>query len=253
MTALVPFDFEQSAIRVVEIDGRPWFAGRDVAAAPGYANDSDALRRHTRGVAKRYPIVDGLGRTQEISIISEADVMRLIVRSRLPAAERFERWVFEEVLPQIARTGRYGPADPMAALQDPETLRGLLLTFSQRAANAERLVAEQAPKVEGFDRIAEARGALCLTDAAKALQVRRCDLITWMQEHTWIHKRTGTNWLPYQTRIQQGVLTLKVVTRTGADGVDRIFDQMLVTPKGLTRLAELIKQRPYAAAGSVAR
>lgn len=247
MTALVPFNFEDSAIRVIEIDGRPWFAGRDVAGALGYADLGDAVRRHCKGAVKRHPLQTS-GGAQEISLISEADVMRLIVRSKLPAAERFERWVFEEVLPQIARTGRYGPADPMAALQDPETLRGLLLTFSQRAANAEALVAQQAPKVEGFERIAEARGALCLTDAAKALQMRPRELIAWMQEHAWIHKRAGTNWLPYQPRITQGVLTLKVVPRTGVDGVDRLFDQVLVTPKGLARLAELTQQRSMAVA-----
>lgn len=243
MTALVPFNFEDSAIRVVEIDGRPWFAARDVAAALGYANDSDAVRRHCKGVVKRDPLQTA-GGMQSIALIGESDVMRLIVRSKLPAAERFERWVFEEVLPQIARTGRYGPADPMAALQDPETLRGLLLAFSQRAANAERLVAEQAPKVDGFDRIADARGALCLTDAAKALQMRRSDLIAWMQEHSWIYKRAGTAWLPYQPRVHQGVLTLKVVPRTGGDGVERLFDQVLVTPRGLTRLAELVHATP---------
>lgn len=240
MSALIPFQFEASAIRVVEIDGRPWFAARDVAAALGYANDADAIRRHCKGVVKRDPLQTA-GGLQSIALIGEPDVMRLIVRSKLPAAERFERWVFEEVLPQIARSGRYGLADPMAALQDPETLRGLLLTFSQRAANAEAMVAQQTPKVQGFERIAEARGALCLTDAAKALQMRRCELIAWMQEHTWIHKRAGTSWLPYQRRIDTGVLTLKVVTRTGADGVDRIYDQVRVTPKGLTRLAELIR------------
>lgn len=105
MTNIVPFEFEGSAIRVVDIDGAPWFVGKDVAERLGYANATDAINKHCRGVAKRYPIIDALGRTQEARILSEPDVLRLIVGSKLPAAVRFERWVFEEVLPTIRTTG----------------------------------------------------------------------------------------------------------------------------------------------------
>lgn len=130
------------------------------------------------------------------------------------------------------------PADPLAALQDPAALRDLLLGYATRQIELEQTVAAQAPKVEALDRIADARGAVCLTDAAKALQVRRVDLIGWMQEHSWIHKREGTNWKAYQPRISAGLLVHKVVTR-GSDGEERIYDQVLVTPKGLAKLAEL--------------
>lgn len=143
------------------------------------------------------------------------------------------------------------PADPLVALQDPARLRDLLLGYATRQIELEQTVAEQAPKVEALDRIATARGAVCLTDAAKALQVRRVDLIGWMQEHSWIHKREGTNWKAYQPRITSGHLVHKVVTR-GEGGEERIYDQVLVTPKGLARLAELGAgwwKRPQALAG----
>lgn len=130
------------------------------------------------------------------------------------------------------------PADPLVALQDPAKLRDLLLGYATRQIELEQAVAAQAPKVEALDRIADARGAVCLTDAAKALQVRRTDLISWMQEHSWIHKREGSNWKAYQPRITAGLLVHKVVTR-GEEGEERIYDQVLVTPKGLARLAEL--------------
>lgn len=129
--------------------------------------------------------------------------------------------------------------DPLAVLNDPATLRTLLLDYGERVLRLEHQVQEQAPKVEALDRIAGARGALCLTDAAKALQVRRGDLIQWMQERAWIYKRPGTAWLPYQPRVQSGLLVLKVVTR-GEAADTRIFDQTLVTPKGLARLGELM-------------
>lgn len=238
MTNLLSLPFDDHTIRVVELDGRPWFVGRDVAAALGFADTVNALKQHCRGVVKRHPLTTA-GGTQEVSIVGEADVLRLVVRSRLPGAERFERWVFEEVLPQIARTGRYGQPDAMAALSDPATLRELLLGYAERVVGLEQTVAAQAPKVEALDRIADARGALCLTDAAKALQMRPSDLIDWMQAHGWIHKRVGTAWRPYQQRIDKGQMVLKVVTR-GEGAETRIFDQAKVTPKGLARLAELL-------------
>lgn len=134
---------------------------------------------------------------------------------------------------------RVAAPDPLTALNDPATLRTLLLGYGERVLALEHQVQEQIPKVEALDRLASARGALCLTDAAKALQMRRADLLHWLQEHGWIYKRPGTAWLPYQPRVQAGLLVLKVVTR-GEDTETRLFDQTLVTPKGLARLGELL-------------
>jgi len=123
MIALAPYNFEGSSVRALEIDGEPYFVGKDVAEALGYANASDAIATHCKGVAKRYPLQTG-GGVQEVRVISEPDMLRLIVNSTLQAAERFERWVFEEVLPSIRKTGRY--ATP-ARSQDTSRVRAWLL------------------------------------------------------------------------------------------------------------------------------
>lgn len=128
---------------------------------------------------------------------------------------------------------------PLAALSDPAALRELLLGYAERTLALEHQVAEQAPKIEALERIASARGAVCLTDAAKLLQMRPSDLISWMQEHSWIYKRPGTSWLPYQPRVHTGMLTLKLVER-GSGGEARVYDQVKVTPKGLAKLGELL-------------
>jgi prophage antirepressor-like protein len=109
MNELIPFIFEDKPVRAVVIDGADYWVGRDVARALGYQNESQALGDHCKGVSKRYPIVDAMGRTQEVRVIGEPDVFRLITASRLPEAVRFEKWLFEEVLPQIRRTGAYVP------------------------------------------------------------------------------------------------------------------------------------------------
>nr|WP_315413921.1 Bro-N domain-containing protein [uncultured Pseudomonas sp.] len=102
------FNFRASQVRVItEDNGTPWFVGRDVCDLLGYTNASKAMGDHCRGVTKRYPILDSLGRTQEARVLSEGDTLRLIVNSTMPAAQEFEAWVFEDVLPTIRRTGSY--------------------------------------------------------------------------------------------------------------------------------------------------
>lgn len=106
MSDVIPFNFDGAEIRTVVLGGDPHFIGKDVAEPLGYANPTDAMNRHCKGVVKRYPLLTA-GGMQELRVLSEPDVLRLIVGSKLPAAERFERWVFEEVLPTLRRTGTY--------------------------------------------------------------------------------------------------------------------------------------------------
>ena len=120
MSAIIPFQFDDHAVRTVVADsGEVWFVGKDVAVVLGYADTVNALKQHCRGVVKRHPIVDSLGRQQETRIISEPDLFRLVVNSKLPTAERFERWVFEDVLPSIRKTGGYAMPNTVAALPAP--------------------------------------------------------------------------------------------------------------------------------------
>lgn len=107
MPAITPFSFQNSTIRTVFIGESVHFVGKDVADALGYADPTTAIRSHCRGVQKLHPIQDAIGRMQETRVISEPDVLRLIVNSTLPAAESFERWVFDDVLPTIRKTGSY--------------------------------------------------------------------------------------------------------------------------------------------------
>lgn len=98
--------FDDRPVRVVVVHGEPWFVAKDVAEILGYSNTNDAISTHCKGVAKRYPL-ETPGGVQELRVIAEPDLYRLIVGSHLPAAEAFERWLFEDVLPAIRKTGRY--------------------------------------------------------------------------------------------------------------------------------------------------
>lgn len=102
-------------LRTVEIENKIYYCGNDVAKALGYARPKDAVAQHCKGAVKhRTPTNGGI---QELSFIPEGDVYRLTARSKLPQAEKFESWVFDEVLPQIAHTGAYKkPASAMDLL-----------------------------------------------------------------------------------------------------------------------------------------
>lgn len=129
--------------------------------------------------------------------------------------------------------------DPMKSLADPRVLRDLLLGYSERIVGLEEEVQEMKPSVEAYDRIAKADGSLCLTDAAKALQMRPKDLIAKLSSGKWIYKRAGnSHWLGYQDKVQAGYLEHKVTEVTRGDGTTKITEQVRVTPKGLAKLAK---------------
>lgn len=96
---------EFGEVRMTEIDGKPYFVATDVATALGYINPRKAVNDHCKGVTKRdTPTSSGV---QQMSYINEGDLYRLIMKSKLPSAEKFESWVMDEVLPSIRKTGSY--------------------------------------------------------------------------------------------------------------------------------------------------
>lgn len=140
------------------------------------------------------------------------------------------------------RTGKLVPAiDPMVALNDPEFLRGTLLTYTEKVIALEHKVEEMRPDVEAFERIAKADGSMCITDAAKHLQVQPRFLFLALSEKHWIYKRAGGKcWLAYQDKIQTGVLEHKVTTVSRSDGSEKVVEQVLVTAKGLTKISKML-------------
>lgn len=138
---------EFGSIRTVEQDGKVLFCGTDVAAALGYSNPRDAIARHCRYVVKRdIPHPQSADRKISMTFVPEGDVYRLITHSRLPAAEQFEHWVFDEVLPTIRCTGSYSmPAHHAQQIADLQTLqedlkkwRELEEQFAELASDARR-------------------------------------------------------------------------------------------------------------------
>jgi prophage antirepressor-like protein len=128
--AVVPFYFQENEIRTIsDVQGNPMFVAKDVALALGFSDTVNAIKQHCRGVVKHHPIIDSLGRTQHVRVIYEPDLFRLVANSNLPSAERFERWIFEEVLPSIGRSGSYSMREPQGMDLSMEALVARIVTL----------------------------------------------------------------------------------------------------------------------------
>jgi len=112
------FNFEQNEVRTIIENDIPYFVANDVAKTLGYKNPSKATNDHCRKAIETWGN-DSLGRRQKFKIIPESDVYRLVIKSNLPSAEKFEAWVMEEVLPQIRKHGMYATQE---LLDNPDLL-----------------------------------------------------------------------------------------------------------------------------------
>lgn len=228
---LQTFNFDRIPVRTFVDEEGEWFCGRDVAEALGYKRTADAISQHVRGSVIYRPISDNLGREQQAKFITESDVMRLIISSKLPAAQRFERWVFEEVLPAIRRTGSYNanqfnPAD----LTRAEILRIALNAEEERLALATKNK-ELEPKADAYDTFIDATGKYNVGTVAKMLGMGQNKLFKELRNRgVFIAKGANAN-TPYQRYMHH--FEVKAYTFEHSNGEQAIRYTTYVQPSGV--------------------
>lgn len=144
MNEIVNFNFGAAVVRTVVIDGEPWFVAKDVAKILGYEDTDGAIRKHCK--RRKTSPVESAGQVRHVVIIPEADVYRLIMRSKLESAERFEAWVSEEVLPMIRKTGSYTIAKPLT--REQQIANALLLSQEIITEQNQKLIEQQYTIIE---------------------------------------------------------------------------------------------------------
>ena len=238
MSNLTPFVFEGREVRIVHSDAGPMFVHSDVCRVLEISNTGNAAARLDDD-EKGVHTMDTLGGWQDVTVINESGLYSLILTSRKPAAKRFKKWVTSEVLPSIRRDGGYMVAAPD---ETPEALALRAIQVLQATVDRQRAaLAIAAPKADALDRIASADGALSITEAAKALQVRPKDLFDFLSRKGWTYRRAGSGtWLGYSARTNSGDLIHKVTTVQQPDGADRVVEQVKITPQGLAKLAKAV-------------
>lgn len=217
---------EFGTIRIVEQDGKVLFCGKDVATALGYSNTRKALIDHCKGVTKRdAPTSSGV---QSMSFITEGDLYRLIASSKLPSAQKFESWVFDEVLPSIRKQGAYVYSNGTES-DDVLMARGLLAAqtiIEKKNAVIEgqqREIAELRPKALYADAVTASDGTCLVGELAKMMrqngvQVGQNRLFEWLRRD-WYLGKTGSNRnVPTQRAMEQGLFRIKETAVTHSDG-----------------------------------
>lgn len=228
-------------VRTVEIDGEPWFVGKDVAEALGYSNTRKALADHVDGEDKTdgVTIRDSIGREQKPVIINESGLYSLILSSKLPGAKEFKRWVTSEVIPSIRKTGGYMTQETLeAAILNPDYLLQVVTALKAETDKRKALEVVNAtltvdkaimqPKADYFDELVE-RGLLTnFRETAKQLGIPPKKFVNWLVENKYLYRDKKGKLLAYENK-NNGLFELKecVNERTQWAGV-----QTLVTPKG---------------------
>lgn len=157
---------EFGTIRTVTRDGVPMFCAKDVAVALGYQNTNKAISDHCKGVPIRYPLKTA-GGVQDVRFITEGDMYRLIASSKLESAQRFESWVFDEVIPAIRRNGGYMVA---RADETPEQLMARALKVADAALQErDARIASLTPRAELYDATMRGERWMSVTEASRQL------------------------------------------------------------------------------------
>ena len=224
--------FENTAfgsVRTLTEGGKVLFCGSDVAKALGYKNTPDALKRHCKGIVKRDTLT-AKGQ-QEMLFIPEGDIYRLAARSDLPGAERFESWIFDEVLPAIRKTGTYSVPQTL-----PQALRLAADMAEQNHALAERIEHDR-PKVAFADAVAVSETAILICELAKLIHQSGADmgqnrLFGWMRDHGYLMNRGERRNLPTQRAMGMGLFEIKERAVTVPGGIPRTTLTPMVTGKG---------------------
>jgi prophage antirepressor-like protein len=230
-------------LQVLVENGNVYFPATEVAKILGYSNTSDAIIKHCKkdGVAFR-EVIDSLGRKQQKKFITEGNLYRLIVRSKLPEAEKFERWVFDVVLPTIRKTGGYVANDdlfiqtylPFADEQTKAIFKGILETV--RKQNEQ--IAMMKPKAEAHDRFISGENYQKVGEVAKILGYGRNKFFKKLREMGLLMSDNT----PYQKYIDRGYFVVKERPIQMGDQVIN-KPQTYITAKGIAYIDKLLHQR----------
>lgn len=235
-------------VRIIEEDGNFLFCGSDVAKALGYAKPNDAIARHCRATVKRSSPISG--KMQDINFISEGDVYRLIVHSKLPSAEQFEKWVFDEVLPSIRKHGAYMTSVTIDKMIDSPEFGIQLLTAlkeerdKRRALEEEneqqrQLIAEYQPIKQYVDTILSSNETLTVTQIAADYDISARKLNQILREEGIQHNVNG-QWILYREHMEKGYTKSKTVSFVRYDGTPGTKLHTQWTQKGRLMIHELL-------------
>lgn len=192
---------EFGQIRTIELEGKPYFMASDVAKALGYIRPNDAINQHCRATVKHSTLISG--KMQEVNFIGEGDMYRLITHSKLESAERFETWVFDEVLPSIRKHGIYATDNVIDnILNNPDF--GIELLTKLKEERTARVEAEKKNAI-----LTHINKTYTMTEIAKELNMKSAVQLNKMLSEKKIQYHINGTWVMYSKYSNLGYEEIK--------------------------------------------
>ncbi|HAQ1237578.1 TPA: phage antirepressor [Enterococcus faecium] len=245
MTNLQIFAFEEKEeIRTLLINEEPYFVGKDVAEVLGYQNGSRDVNRHVDEEDKLTHQISASGQNRNMTIINESGLYSLILKSKLPSAKKFKRWVTSEVLPQIRKHGMYATDE---LLNNPDLL--IEVATKLKEERTKRLIAEQRvnelqPKADYYDRILNNKGLVTVSTIAKNYGMSAVSFNKLLHELGIQFNQSGT-WLLYSKFQDKGYTHIEPFDYEDKNGNRQVKTRMKWTQKGHIFLYETLKKNNY--------
>lgn len=234
------FTYQNSNLRIVNRDGEPWFVAKDVCEildVTNYRNAVSRLSNRMKGVHS----VDTLGGTQDMLVVNEAGVYKLVFTSRKPEAERFTDWIAEEVIPAIRKHGIYATSTTIdKIINNPEfgirLLTELKAEREQRQA-LERKVEQDKPRVLFSQAVEASDTSILIGDLAKLLrqngvQIGQNRLFQWLRDNGYLIKSGSSRNMPTQYSMDRGWFEIQERVIQVPNGEPKVRTTTRVTGKG---------------------
>lgn len=254
------FNFEEMPVRTVLIDDEIWFVGKDVAAILGYNNPSKAVMMHVDEEDKRFEMLkltDSQNRNLiKTALINESGLYTLVIKSKLPNAKSFRRWVTSDVLPKIRKTGQYSVVSDSYLIEDPIERayawieeRKKMQALELKTQEQQKVIEEYEPKVQYCDKILQSDEVVNTTIIAKDYGMSAKELNKRLHEMK-IQYKSGTTWVLYSQYQAKGYTQTKTkhlnaksdssksVTYTGWTQKGRLFMYEQLKKNGILPVIE---------------
>ena len=235
-------------VRTIVIDNEPWFVGKDVATALGYADAFGAVKKHVDEEDRQNCQNDSFESPRGMTVINESGVYSLVFSSKLPTAKAFKRWVTSEVLPAIRKHGGYmTPEKVEEALMNPDVMIRLATELKAERQKRQALskladeqgaqIAKMQPKALFADAVSTSETSILIGGLAKLIKQNGVDigqkrLFDWLREHGFLIKNGTDKNMPTQRAMERGLFEVKEGSFVDGNGVNRITRTTKVTGKG---------------------
>lgn len=231
------FNFEQNEVRTILVNDEPYFVGKDVAEILGYERADNAIRNHVDDEDKLTHQISASGQNRNMTIINESGLYSLILKSKLPSARKFKRWVTSEVLPQIRKHGMYATDE---LVDNPDLL--IEVATKLKEERTQRLIAEQRvnelkPKALFADAVRGSTNSCLIKDLAlmlnqNGINIGQNRLFAYMRKHKYLGNGKGHYNKPTQKSMDKDLFEYREHFHTNSSGEVEVRFTPLVTGKG---------------------